>query len=195
MWATATVVLILVVMPGKLLAQIYGLYGARLLEQNVRTFLQARTKVNQGIIRTIEESPGMFFAFNNGLTATAAEVELSQAANGGLGVSAMRDLQIVNGGQTTASILYAQDRDKAVLDEVFVQMKLSVVDSERISDVVPLVSRYANTQNRVSEADFFSSHPFHRELERISRMTPAPARAGSLVSTKWFYERKRSFRR
>ena len=178
-------------MPGKLLAQIYGLYGARLLEQNVRTFLQARTKVNQGIIRTIEESPGMFFAFNNGLTATAAEVELSQAANGGLGVSAMRDLQIVNGGQTTASILYAQDRDKAVLDEVFVQMKLSVVDSERISDVVPLVSRYANTQNRVSEADFFSSHPFHRELERISRMTPAPARAGSLVSTKWFYERAR----
>lgn len=181
----------LLVMPGNLLAQIYGLYGARLLEQNVRTFLQARTKVNRGIIQTIDQSPEMFFAYNNGLTATAADVDLTRTAGGAPGITAIRDLQVVNGGQTTASILYAQDRSKADLSSVFVQMKLSVVDQEKIEEVVPLVSRFANTQNRVSEADFFSNHPFHVELEKISRRLTAPVAAGSLAATKWFYERAR----
>lgn len=181
----------LVVIPGELLAKIYGLYGARLLEQNVRTFLQARTKVNRGIIQTIDSSPEMFFAFNNGLTATAAGVEVSRTADGTPGITAIHDLQIVNGGQTTASILYAQDRNKTDLARVFVQMKLSVVDPGRIEEVVPLISRYANTQNRISEADFFSSHPFHVEMEKISRRLWAPLRPGSIAATKWFYERAR----
>ncbi len=181
----------LVVMPGELLASIYGLYGARLLEQNVRTFLQARTKVNKGIIQTIEKSPEMFFAFNNGLTATARDVELSQLDDGTLGIRSIKDLQIVNGGQTTASILYSKDRNDSDLGSVFVQMKLSVVEPNSIEEVVPQISRFANTQNRISETDFFSSHPFHVELEKISRRVSAPPKAGSLASTKWFYERAR----
>lgn len=181
----------LVVLPGELLAKVYGLYGPRLLEQNVRTFLQARTKVNRGIIQTVDKSPEMFFAFNNGLTATAAGLDLEVGVDGTAGIKTIRDLQIVNGGQTTASILYAHDRNRADLSSVFVQMKLSVVEADRIEEVVPLVSRFANTQNRISEADFFSSHPFHLEMERISRRISAPARAGSLAPSKWFYERVR----
>ncbi|MDA7551794.1 AIPR family protein [Rhodobacteraceae bacterium] len=49
------------VMPGELLAKIYSLFGGKLLEQNVRVFLQAKTKVNRGIIETIEKSPDHFF--------------------------------------------------------------------------------------------------------------------------------------
>ena len=181
----------LVAVPGKLLAEIYGMYGARLLEQNVRTFLQARTKVNKGIINTIKNVPAMFFAYNNGLTATASAVKTTQIKGGSLGITSMSDLQIVNGGQTIASILYGRDKEKANLDDVFVQMKLSVIDPEIIEDVVPKIARYANTQNRVSESDFFSSHPYHLEMEKISRRLPAPPREGSLAATKWFYERAR----
>lgn len=181
----------LVAVPGKLLAEIYGMYGARLLEQNVRTFLQARTKVNKGIIDTIKNVPEMFFAYNNGLTATASAVQTTQIEGGGLGITSMSNLQIVNGGQTTASVLYGRDKEKANLDDVFVQMKLSVIDPEIIEDVVPKISRYANTQNKVSESDFFSSHPYHLEMEKISRRLPAPPREGSLAATKWFYERAR----
>lgn len=76
----------LVVLPGKFLADIYGLYGARLLEQNVRVFLQARTKVNRGIIDTVRQSPGMFFAYNNGLTATASRVDIDRLSDGTLGI-------------------------------------------------------------------------------------------------------------
>jgi hypothetical protein len=185
----------LVAVPGTFLAEIYGLYGAKLLEQNVRTFLQARTKVNAGIIRTLEAAPEMFFAYNNGLTATAAGITTAQLPGGGLGIASIDNLQIVNGGQTTASILYASDsarKDrKADLSRVFVQMKLSVVNPDRLEEVVPLISRYANTQNKISEADFFSSHPIHLVLERISRNLYAPPKPGSLSGSKWFYERAR----
>ena len=181
----------LVVMPGPLLARIYGIYGARLMEQNVRTFLQARTKANQAIIRTTNEEPEMFFAYNNGITATASGVKIETGENGSTGISRISDLQIVNGGQTTASLLYARDRGQADLSRVFVQMKLSVLKPERIERAVPLIARYANTQNRISEADFFSNHPFHVEMQQISRRLAAPVAAGSLSTTRWFYERAR----
>ncbi len=181
----------LVAVPGVLLAEIYGAYGARLLEQNVRTFLQARTKVNKGIIHTIGHAPGMFFAYNNGLTATALGIETRRMEDGGIGIVSISDFQIVNGGQTTASILYARDRGGAELSKVFVQMKLSVVKPENVGDVVPKISRFANTQNRISESDFFASHPFHLEMEKISRRLNAPPREGLLHGSRWFYERAR----
>lgn len=182
----------LVALPGELLAEIYGLWGARLLEQNVRSFLQAKTKVNKGIIETIQNYPGMFFAYNNGITATASGITTVPLAGGGLGISSIDNLQIVNGGQTTASILYAKDNNKAAdLSEVFVQMKLSVIEPDLVEEVVPDISRFANTQNKVSEADFFSNHPFHVEMEKLSRRLPAPPRPGSFASSKWFYERAR----
>ena len=182
----------LIALPGELLAKIYGLWGARLLEQNVRSFLQAKTKVNQGIIETIQNYPGMFFAYNNGITATASGIQTVPLEGGGMGISSIRNLQIVNGGQTTASILYAKDNNKSTdLSEVFVQMKLSVITPELVEEVVPDISRFANTQNKVSEADFFSNHPFHVEMEKLSRRIPAPPKSGAFVSSKWFYERAR----
>lgn len=181
----------LVVLPGEFLADIYGLYGARLLEQNVRVFLQARTKVNRGIIDTVREAPAMFFAYNNGLTATASHVNVERLPDGTLGISSATNLQIVNGGQTTASILYAKDQNRADLSDVFVQMKLSVIEPEKVEEIVPKISRFANTQNRISDADFFSSHPFHVQMEKISRRLSAPPKAGALAPTKWFYERAR----
>jgi acyl carrier protein phosphodiesterase len=181
----------LIVMPGELLSRIYELYGARLLEQNVRTFLQAKTKVNQGIITTLEKSPEMFFAYNNGLTATASGVEVSSESAGSTSIRAIRNLQIVNGGQTTASILYAKDNKSVDLANVFVQMKLTVLPEERVEEVVPRISKFANSQNKISDADFFSTHPFHIEMEKVSRRLSAPQKEGAFTSTKWFYERAR----
>lgn len=158
----------LVVMPGTILSTIYEKFGARLLEQNVRTFLQARAKVNQGIRTTIMTEPGMFFAYNNGITATAQGVETKKTAEG-LQITRITDLQIVNGGQTTASLFHTRRKDKADLGRIFVQMKLSVIDSEESEKVVPRISEYANTQNRVQAADFFSNHAFHIRMEEFSR--------------------------
>lgn len=180
----------LMVMPAEVLANLYEKFGARLLEQNVRTFLQARGNVNQGIRATILNEPGMFFAYNNGITGTAQSIEMKKT-DAGLAITRMVDLQIVNGGQTTASLFHTRKRDKADLSNISVQMKLSVIDSELSDTVVPRISEYANTQNRVNAADFFSNHPFHVRMEGFSRRMWAPTQKGAQRETKWFYERAR----
>lgn len=178
------------VVPGDLLSQVYDKWGARLLESNVRSFLQARGAVNKGIRNTILNDPGMFFAYNNGVTATAEHVE-TVVENGTTYISHLTNLQIVNGGQTTASIFSARKKDKAELSRIFVQMKLSVVDPDRAMEVVPKISEFANSQNKVNAADFFANHPFHIRMEEFSRRIWAPAADGSFKQSKWFYERAR----
>ena len=179
----------LAVIPGQVLAEIYDRWGARLLEQNVRVFLQARGKVNRGIRITLENEPSMFFAYNNGITATAEQVDIVNEG-GQLLLRGLRNFQIVNGGQTTASIHVAKLR-KLDLTRTFVQMKLSVVTPKRATELVPRISEYANTQNRVSAADFFANHPFHVRIEGFSRRIHAPSPDGTFRQSKWFYERAR----
>ncbi len=177
--------------PGITLADIFAAYGNRLLEQNVRTYLQDKTNVNKGILRTIEKEPSMFFAYNNGITATASAVTTTNGANGSQIITYIKDFQIVNGGQTTASILYARDGKKYDLSKVFAQVKLSVVEESRLGEVVPKISEYANTQNKVLATDFVSNNPIHIKIERLAKSITVPRRAGELYSTKWFYERVR----
>lgn len=109
----------------------------------------------------------------------------------GLHIKGLTDLQIVNGGQTTASILNARKRERLPLDSVTVQMKLTEVESSEAHALIPKIAEYANTQNKVAIADFFANHPFHRKMEEISRRLTIPARPGIRIQSKWFYERAR----
>jgi len=182
----------LAIMPATALAALYGRYGARLLERNVRSYLQARGKINAGIRKTILREPQMFLAFNNGLSATAEAIEIIDLPGGGKGIASARDLQIVNGGQTTASIFQASKKDKADLSQIFVQMKLTVLsDAEQMDSVVPRISEYANSQNKIQTADFAANDVYHRRMEELSRTIWAKAKSGSLRQTHWYYERAR----
>lgn len=177
----------LAALPAEMLAELYDRHGSRLLEGNVRSYLSNRGKVNKGIRTTVLSDPAHFLAYNNGVTATAAGVEVKDGR-----IQKFTDLQIVNGGQTTASLFYVRRENRsAPMGDVFVQMKLVVVEPMVSAEMVPLISRYANSQNRVSEADFFSNSPFHIRLEELSRRTMAPARPGVNFQTYWFYERTR----
>jgi AIPR protein len=181
----------LAVISGTTLAAIYQNFGARLLEQNVRSFLQFTGKINKGIRETLIKSPHMFLAFNNGIAATAETVEL-EISEKGTSIKSVKDLQIVNGGQTTASLFHTLKKDKADLSKVFVQMKLSVIkNTDDIASIVSRISQYANTQNKVSDADLSSNHPFHIEMEKLSRNTWSPPKQGQTHQTRWFFERAR----
>jgi hypothetical protein len=183
----------LAMLDGITMAQLYETHGARLLERNVRSFLQVKGAVNKGIRDTLRNEPEMFLAYNNGISVTADSVEVIRDENGRPSIKKIRDMQIVNGGQTTASI-YNAKRDKKLnleLSKVFVQMKLSVIRSpEAMDDIVPRISAYANTQNKVQIADFSANDPFHRKLEDLSRVIWAPAQNG-MKPKNWFYERAR----
>lgn len=181
------------VIPGSVLADIYDKYGSRLLEGNVRSFLSTKVAVNKKIRATILNTPKMFFAFNNGISATALNIQVENTDQGQY-ITFARDFQIINGGQTTASISNARFKDKASLNDIYVQMKLTVVDEssqEESDELIRNISRSSNSQNKVSDADFFASHPFHRRIEQFSRQTFAPASSGAQYETKWFYERAR----
>jgi hypothetical protein len=180
----------LLIVPGQQLATVYDKWGARLLEANVRSFLQARAKTNKGIQKTIKDEPELFFPYNNGLAATADAVSCVRTTDG-LAIASISNLQIVNGAQTTGSIHAALKTAKDQLSGVFVQMKLTVVPADRSEDIVPKISEYANTQNKVNAADFFSNHPFHIRIEQFSRSVMFAAQAGQRHDTKWFYERSR----
>ncbi len=177
------------VMPGNALARLYERYGARLLEQNVRSFLQFTGKVNKGIRETIKREPEMFLAFNNGIAATADHIELDET---GRFISKISNLQIVNGGQTTASIYNSSTKDKADISKIYVQVKFSVIENpDHYSDIVSRISRYANTQNKVNDADFSANNASLVALERMSRYVFSPVTQTNNMQTCWFFERAR----
>lgn len=182
----------LAVVPGWILVRMYEQHGSRLLERNVRSFLQARGNINKGIRKTIKDEPEMFFAFNNGISATAECVSLESKINGNLMITGFKDFQIVNGGQTTGSLHAAVKKDRLSVDGVFVQMKLSVIkDKDHLDEIVGRISMYANSQNKVQTADFSANDGFHVKIQELSRTIWAPAVDGGQLQTRWFYERAR----
>lgn len=174
----------LAIIPGDVLAKIYNQYRTMLLEKNVRAFLRNKSKVNKRIMATIKSKPEMFFSYNNGISTTASNVELKQMRGGYLYINKITDWQIVNGGQTTASIASAQGCD---LSKVFVQMKVSVVkNKENYSEIVKDISTCANSQTGIKQSDFESGDKYLIDMEKVSKEEVAP-----ITNKKWFFERMR----
>jgi hypothetical protein len=178
----------LTAVPGETLRFVYEKFGPRLLEANVRSFLSATGKVNKGIRDTLREQPERFMAYNNGIVVVADEVGLGTTPSGQTGILWIKGMQIVNGGQTTASIYFSKKKDSGiVLDRVRVPAKIIVLhsnDSEAEESLISDVSRYANSQNAVKQADLSANRPFHVALEKIANSTYCPD-----GTSRWFYER------
>jgi hypothetical protein len=180
----------LAIVPGEILAKLYKEFSNELLESNVRAFLGQAGKFNKGIQKTIREKPQMFLPYNNGITATAESVETKFTDNQ-LVITKLNDFQIVNGGQTTASLYHTQKKFKDVdLSKIFVQMKLTVIkDKEQKNSEVPNISRFANSQNKVSELDLSSNNPFFVQIENLSRKKYVVNPENKNQSLLWFFER------
>jgi hypothetical protein len=180
----------LAIVPGEILAKLYKEYSNELLESNVRAFLGQAGKFNKGIRDTIRTKPQMFLPYNNGITATAESVE-TKIINNQLVITKLNDFQIVNGGQTTASLYHTQKKFKdADLSKIFVQMKLTVIkDKEQKNIEVPNISRFANSQNKVSELDLSSNNPYFVQIENLSRKKYVVNPENKNQSLLWFFER------
>lgn len=176
----------LMVIPGDVIFRLFETYGSQLLERNVRSFLQAKGKVNRGIRDSIRTEPHRFMAYNNGISMTAHEVETGILENGQPVIRKIRGLQIVNGGQTSSSIHRAAKHDRADLSGVYVQAKLTVVSPDLLDTLAPRIAEFANTQNPIQMADFSANDPFHIEIERLANQLWIPGEHG-----RWFYERAR----
>ena len=181
----------LFVLPGRVLYEMYEQWNERLLEQNPRTFLQFTGKINKRIRGTLTNNPDRFFSYNNGIAAVANSVETDNASGN---ITKIVNMQIVNGGQTTASIYNAYYKSKKEgkpieIDKVYVMVKLSVIKEQQLADqIIPKISEFSNSQNKVASSAFSIRHPFHMKMEEYSRKTYAPAN-GDKQETLWYYER------
>lgn len=178
----------LTVLTGESLQFLYEKYGSRLLEANVRSFLSVTGKVNKGIRDTLRQTPARFMAYNNGLVIVADDVRLAPSSTGGHGIQWLKGMQIVNGGQTTASLYFTKKRSPDTdLTKVRIPAKLIVLhkeDPDAEEELISAISRYANSQNAVKQADMSANKPFHRELEKIATSIFCPD-----GTSQWFYER------
>ncbi len=173
------------VLPGRLLANLYEEYGTRLLDLNVRSFLQVKGMVNTKIRETLRTSPERFLAYNNGITAVVDTLNLDDHGHGAV-ITQMRGFQVVNGGQTMASIHRAHYVDEVDLAEVFVPAKICVIGDRDREEVVRHISLYANSQNKISESDFSANNPYHIRIQHLSERVWNPGER-----SRWFYERAR----
>lgn len=174
--------------PGETLRFLYEKYGARILEANVRSFLSQTGKVNKGIATTLREQPERFMAYNNGIVIVADEMRMGNASNGGPGIAWLKGMQIVNGGQTTASMFFTKKKFPSIdLSKVKVPTKIIVLretDPAKEEALISDISRFANSQNKVNESDLSANRPFHIELEKLALTTFCPDGV-----SRWFYER------
>lgn len=174
--------------PGEALRFVYDKYGQRLLEANVRSFLSATGKVNRGIRDTLKEAPERFMAYNNGIVVIADDVRLGKTEDGTPVILWMKGMQIVNGGQTTASIYFTKKKDPSIdLRRVRVPAKVLILHSDDVETeevLISSISRFANSQNAVRQADLSANKPFHVEIEKLANTIYCPDGTG-----RWFYER------
>ena len=180
----------LAIVPGAFLADIYKKYGSELLESNVRSFLKFNGSVNKGIRGTILNEKSRFFTYNNGISTTAKEISLDYGKDGEKIIRSFTGLQIINGGQTTATLAATSIKNNADLSGIYVQMKLTVLKVDD-PDLIRNIATYANSQNKVKTADLNSSHPFYVQMEGFSRRVHAPISTGQIVQQLWFFERAR----
>ena len=193
----------LCVLPGEYLSRLFEIHGQKILQSNVRSFLNFTGGTNKGMRNTLLLEPEKFFSYNNGLTVTASHHEIKNEG-GQLYITDLRNMQIVNGGQTTGAI-YFSPQDKGGprsdgknylwkdidLSKVFVQMKLTIIEDEDQSPIMTQnISRYSNTQTKVNEDDLISNEPLHLRIEQLSRAIRVRT-DDSVIPTKWFYERSR----
>lgn len=180
----------MIFLEGKKLAEIYGQYGYRMLEGNVRAYLKKTNKQNSGILSTIENEPDKFVAYNNGLSTVADSLEFENDT-----VKSIKGWKIVNGGQTTATIYEAYKNKEKLRRDIFVPIKITVLkkfdEAENKEELISKIAEYANTQNKISQSDLNSNEKYHIELEKLSRTCCVPTKINGKELRKWFYERLR----
>ena len=175
----------LCVLPATILAELYKRFSSRLLEKNVRSFLQFKG-VNGGMRKTLSKDPEKFIAFNNGLTITASTKE-EEIISGKFYIKSLSDFQIVNGGQTTASIYFSQ-KDGIDISKVKVMAKINVakdVSEEDLNELISNISQFSNSQSKVSNVDLRSRNPNLNKIKALSENIITPS------SRKWFFEKSK----
>jgi hypothetical protein len=162
--------------PGKVLARWFQKHKTNLFRLNPRYYQGTTTKFNKEIIQSLKSPTegANFYVYNNGLTILCSGIIITDSGNSKK--IHVRDLQIVNGCQTTATIHDAWMVKKLNIDDINVPVR--IIESQMYA---ANIARFTNSQTPMKDSDFKSNEPIQIRLhEEFGRFDP-----------KWFYENKR----
>ena len=176
---------------GTTIANIYNDLKNKLLEGNVRSYLNKTQKVNSLVIQTVKNNPELFLPYNNGLSTVVSSLESKIKKDNLVLIETLTNWQIVNGGQTTVS-LYECFKEKIDLEDIKVPVKMTHLKNKfNQSIMVGNISKYANTQTAIAKSDLISNEPYFVQLQNLSRTIVAYKNnvKSSANEFKWYFER------
>jgi len=124
-------------------------------ESNIRQWMQFKTTVNKGLRETLQNNPGKFFYYNNGITIVVSDFEEL-----GDNIIKLHAPQIVNGAQTSNSILDHAKRTKNMNGSMTVTIIKADDEQEQNN-----ITKYRNSQNSVRGKDLVSLMDFHKSIK------------------------------
>lgn len=137
------------------------------LFDNVRGFVN-KSKYNKNIIKTLKEEPTKFFIYNNGLTLVVDDVKTENKNLNKAVKLSLKNLQVVNGGQTLRSIYAFNGESKrgvtTILSRAQILVRiLNISEDEKLDNKI---AEYTNSQNAISVIDLKSLKDEQIKLEQ-----------------------------
>ena len=139
----------------------------QVLYDNVRGFM-GKTKFNKNIEHSLDEEPQKFFFYNNGITIIADDISKEDTNVSAKVKFTIKNIQVLNGGQTLRTIHNYNLNNKANLTEtlstaqVLVRM-LKVTKNELKGQI----AEYTNSQNSITMRDLRSLRIEQIQLEEF----------------------------
>lgn len=157
-------------MPVAEVAALMKNHGEKLLERNIRRYLGLHgNRVNEGIRATLSSNtPENFYFFNNGITLVCDKFTYNALQQGDFQIK-VKNLQIVNGGQSCMTILKTAEEleknGKTLPEQASVLIRLYELSSDN-DDVVLQITHATNSQNPVDLKDLRANDVRQQQLEQ-----------------------------
>ncbi|OQA22556.1 MAG: AIPR protein [Chloroflexi bacterium ADurb.Bin360] len=148
---------------GEHLAKLVDKHKDSIFEENVRTYLGSRKKINSEIYATCtdDNESSYFWFFNNGITVTCDDFDVAYNANPPC--VSIKNMQIVNGCQTSVTLAAAWHENK-LSSNTMVLLRIYATNDPDFVDRITLTT---NSQNAVSNRDLRSNDRLQRDLEKL----------------------------
>lgn len=155
-------------MTGREVSKMYEEAGPRLFALNIRGY-QGDNDINKGMEDTLEESPGFFWYYNNGLTIVCDKAE--KITSSGRDILRVSSPQVINGQQTTRTLskMVAYNSKACVTVRVIRVPHTMEANSDHFDTLVSQIVKSTNWQNYIVPSDLIANDRRQIEIHRHFR--------------------------
>lgn len=132
-----------------------------IFNDNVRVYLSRTNKINRRIIETaLSDRSPLFWYLNNGITVTCDSFSYIKGKRAPL--VELKNIQIVNGGQTSNALFEANLNSEEGLEDVLILVRIIETKSQPVSLAI---AESTNSQTPIKSRDLRSNDDIQKKLE------------------------------